>query len=124
MVHYQRARQIGLTAFLSLMLSACNYEYNQIRGSLEKSELLPGNEMPLEKVTSFTEVQQSVFSVRCQTCHEANGVFTFEDYKTVLSMVPRIENRVFSIGDMPPRRPLTEEQKALLLEWIGQGAPL
>lgn len=123
MVRRHSARLIGLSVTICLMLTACNYEYNQMRGTLKKQVLLPHNEIPLEKVSSFSQVQQSVFLVRCQNCHQASGAFTFEDYKTVKSMLAKVENRVFSIADMPPGRPLSDEQKNLLLDWIEDGAP-
>ncbi|WP_413288774.1 hypothetical protein [Bdellovibrio sp. HCB337] len=71
---------------------------------------------------SFAEVQQEVFLVSCQNCHQSQGVFTFENYETVSASLALINRRVFVFGDMPPRG-LAEEPKALLKAWMDQGGP-
>lgn len=74
------------------------------------------------------------FTSHCTGCHHAMnpegsrggaplGV-DFDTYAGALAQIDRIEARtVPEDGGMPPEGPLTEEQRGLLAEWIGCGAP-
>lgn len=88
--------------------------------SVPTAEGTPGEEIP----SAFRAVQQEVFMTRCQQCHERRGVFTFEDYNTVVANLELIEQRVFVERNMPPGGPLTESQEAILRTWIDTGGPL
>jgi hypothetical protein len=79
-------------------------------------------------VLNYENVQREVISPRCLKCHSDAGMndgdINLETYENVVAVINLIETEIIS-GSMPrPRtKPLTPEQKDLILKWIALGAP-
>lgn len=87
----------------------------------------PDEVLPVEKIT-YEAVHNKVILPRCIGCHSEEhgnvGDINLETYENVVAISSSIEEQI-KTGKMPrPRtRPLTTEQKELILQWIAQGAP-
>lgn len=83
-----------------------------------------------EPPTTFTYemVNTAVIQPRCISCHSDaggnRGEVNLETYENVAALAPDIESAILS-GSMPrPRnKPLTPEQKEMILKWISIGFP-
>lgn len=98
---------------LVLWLSACGYHVDKEK---EKSQSLPAS-------LGFNEVNAMVFTPHCLQCH-GRWVGSYED---TIARLDRISTRLQSdqMGvRMPPAGGLSENEKAAVLQWIAQGAPL
>ncbi len=79
-------------------------------------------------VLNYENVQKEVISPRCLKCHSDvggnDGDINLETYENVVAVINLVESEIRS-GSMPrPRtKPLTPEQKELILSWISIGAP-
>lgn len=77
---------------------------------------------------SYEMVNTQVIAPRCLGCHSVEGGnrgdLNLETYENVVGSLSDVEESIIS-GSMPrPRsRPLTPEQKELILKWISRGAP-
>lgn len=84
---------------------------------------------PTEPEVKFTyeRVNKEVIAPRCLGCHSApndRGGVNLETYESVMENANSVESEIQS-GSMPrPRnKPLTPEQKELILKWLSMGAP-
>lgn len=109
-----------VTILFLCQLMACNYQLDKESSEIDQGGL--GEELPLEML-DFKTTQDQVFFPLCQNCHSRAGQFTFEDFETVFSKLPLIENRVFSQQNMPPSGRMPEPAKELLKQWIENGGP-
>jgi uncharacterized membrane protein len=88
---------------------------------------VPPTEPDVQFIT-YEMVNTQVLAPRCIGCHSAEGGkrgdVNLETYENVVGSISDIEEAIES-GSMPrPRnRPLTPEQKKLILTWISRGAP-
>ena len=98
--------------------------------SLESITLdaIPTHAVP-KPVTSVTEVPadvRAVIDAQCVSCHRRGapaGAFAdFASDEGVIAAGHSIVRRT-SAGEMPPERPLSEADLAVLRDWIGRGAP-
>ncbi len=69
-----------------------------------------------EKLLDFAIVQTQIFTPHCVRCHGE-----FNEYTKVALNLPMIKDAVMT-NRMPRRSPLPDDLKALLNEWIDQGA--
>jgi uncharacterized membrane protein len=78
------------------------------------------------EMLNYQLVDQQVLRPRCIGCHSEaggnRGGINLESFENVFKEKGFIKDAVVS-GVMPPRRPLSDEQKRVLLNWIDQGAP-
>ena len=85
-------------------------------------------EPPTIEFITYEMVNAQVIAPRCLKCHSDaggnRGRVNLETYENVVSEINTIEKEIIS-GSMPrPRnKPLTPEQKDLILKWITNGAP-
>lgn len=107
----------------SLALSGCNY-------SRMKSESRPSlNSQKLQSLgpADFMNVQANVLGPRCYGCHIPEtgnkGNSNLATYNDVRAQLSRVAYRSLEARDMPPGRPLSPEESALLGAWIDAGAP-
>lgn len=83
---------------------------------------------PAVEFISYEMVHTKVIQPRCLGCHsetgENRGDVNLETYENVAALAGTIEIEIKD-GSMPrPRnKPLTPEQKELILKWIANGAP-
>lgn len=106
-------------------------------GSVSKTEPTPAPTpipvplpTPEPSPTTFTYemVNTAVIQPRCISCHSDaggnRGEVNLETYENVAALAPDIEAAILS-GSMPrPRnKPLTTEQKEMILKWISIGFP-
>lgn len=83
---------------------------------------------PEVEFISYEMVNVKVIQPRCLGCHSEEGgnrgEVNLETYENVVALAGTIETEIKS-GSMPrPRnKPLTPEQKELILKWIANGAP-
>lgn len=79
-------------------------------------------------VLNYDKVNKEVLAPRCISCHSETGGnrgdVNLETYENVVALAPEIESAI-QLGSMPrPRnKPLTAEQKELILKWLSMGAP-
>ncbi len=104
------------------------------QGPVEPTPTQPEPEPPVEptppqvEFISYEKVHNEVIQPRCLGCHSDasgnRGGVNLETYENVVALTSVIEEEIKS-GSMPrPRnRPLTPEQKDLILKWIASGAP-
>lgn len=82
---------------------------------------------PPSEIITYDTVKEKVLAPRCIGCHSDEGGnrgdVNLETYENVLSFASLIESEIIS-GSMPrPRnKPLSSEQKTLILKWIKDGA--
>ncbi len=89
-----------------------------LSGGLGDSQSKPGIELTI----SFDQVNSFAFT-SCADCHHGNespALFAYNDYRQNLDAVFK---SVVVERTMPRRQKLTEEQVALVRQWIEQGAP-
>ncbi len=107
------------------LLFGCGYENTALPGGVNPREGSSGG-LPIGTVTDFATVKVQVFEPYCLSCHSTaggnRGGVNLESYASVAQVLSRIQSAVVS-GVMPPRSPLPEDRKALLLAWIQSGAP-
>ncbi len=76
---------------------------------------------------TYAMVNEKVFAPRCYSCHDPSDETLLQNYENVVSNIQLIQKRVFEDKrrPMPPKDkgPLTEEQAALLRDWINSGTP-
>ncbi len=82
---------------------------------------------PTVEVISYEMVKAQVLAPRCIGCHSDSGGnrgdVNLETYDNVLAVTNSIESEI-ETGSMPPRnKPLTPDQKTLILKWIVLGTP-
>lgn len=81
--------------------------------------------VPEDKIT-FSIIQKQILEPACLRCHSAEGGnrggVNLETYRNVFNLIDDIQDSI-NTNFMPPRRPLSEEQKKLLMDWIDAGAP-
>lgn len=106
---------------LSILMTACSY-VQPPSPALTEPEHDSTEKVILERL-SFANLQREIFMKRCQTCHQKKGEFTFENYERVARNLDEIQNRVLFMGDMPPNKPLSDDESKLLDDWIKAGAP-
>ncbi len=88
----------------------------------------PTPEPPQVEVINYEMVNIKVIQPRCLNCHSEaagnRGDVNLETYENVAALASVIESEIQS-GSMPrPRnKPLTPEQKELILKWIANGSP-
>ncbi len=87
------------------------------------------NPTPTPVNISYSMVHEKVIKTNCLKCHTAiagnKGDVNLENYKNVSGKINDIKSQIEG-GTMPPTdggKPLTDEQKKLILKWIEQGAP-
>jgi len=73
-------------------------------------------------IIGFKQVYQNVFRPHCVSCHGSSGGVNLNNYSSVVSVVTKIKSALLA-NRMPPRTPLEASKKALVLEWIQNGAP-
>lgn len=84
-------------------------------------------EPPTVVLISYQKVYQEVLRPRCISCHSAEGNnrggINLETYENVFAAAAKIDNSI-KTGSMPrpKNKPLTTEQKDLILKWIADGA--
>lgn len=84
---------------------------------------------PEPEMISFADVKSQVFQTRCLICHSsaAGNVagINLETYENVLNVLTLVK-ATLDAGTMPPAAfpPLSNEERALVLDWIEAGAPL
>jgi len=81
---------------------------------------------PIEKI-NYATINTKVLIPKCITCHSDRGGnkgdVNLESYENVLGLSNSIESEIES-GSMPPKKkPLTPEEKSLILKWLSMGAP-
>lgn len=69
---------------------------------------------------NYPTVNQKVFAPKCVQCHKG-----FTTYEGVMEKIQKIELKVANNLMPPPDKaaPLTNEERALVLDWIRLGAP-
>jgi uncharacterized membrane protein len=89
----------------------------------------PKPPQPSEPEVKFTyeRVNREVIAPRCLNCHSASanrGGVHLETYESVVENANAIESEIQS-GSMPRplNKPLTPEQKELILKWLSMGTP-
>jgi hypothetical protein len=84
---------------------------------------VPQNE---EEVVDFASVRSQILAPRCFSCHSEaagnEGGVNLETYENVNVRLSAIQTTV-NTNQMPPSRPLPDNLKALLNNWIENGAP-
>ncbi len=75
---------------------------------------------------TFAEVNAKIFSPLCLKCHDGTtanpraGV-TFNSYDEVKKFIGKVEAEALVAKTMPPRKPLSDDNQALLKKWIDDG---
>lgn len=82
----------------------------------------PADPEPTCMTAGFEEISTKVFSVRCIGCHGDAGNVNLENYANVKNHLGIVESAIAS-GFMPPKQPLADDVKKLVLDWIRDGAP-
>lgn len=77
---------------------------------------------PITDKIVYKIVADKVFSVRCIKCHGAGDDPDLSTYSSV-KLVGTMIKKMVSTNQMPPKKPLPEEEKSLLLSWIAAGMP-
>lgn len=115
-----RIFSIALFATLSL---GCR-QYFSLWGSGGNENLYPplSQQEKLQKL-NFAYLSKAVFIPKCVSCHGSSGNVNVESYASVKSSQKAIYNSVFVTGSMPKGRSLSQEQLALLYNWLKAGAP-
>lgn len=69
---------------------------------------------------NYSTVNQRVFTPKCVQCHKG-----FATYEGILEKIQKIELKVANNLMPPPDKaaPLSNEERALVLDWIRLGAP-
>ncbi|MBX2993771.1 MAG: c-type cytochrome [Bdellovibrionaceae bacterium] len=106
-----------LVLFLALMTGACN---ERIDKALPEEG--GANAGLACGPTDFATIQRVVLSVRCVACHGSSGGVNLENYAAVKAAIGKVET-VIKARTMPKARPLPAAEEALILKWIGEGAP-
>lgn len=76
------------------------------------------------EVVRFAQVKKFVFEVSCKNCHldgKKKGGIALDTHALAFRDLELIRQAV-NLGEMPPREPLTTDQKRILMDWISQGA--
>lgn len=105
----------------------------EVKEDIKEEVKIPEIEIVMEKtppkeveLINYGRVRDEVIKVRCLQCHSSSGGnagrLNLQTYENVAAKIDKIEIRIKS-GTMPKGKPLTVEQKTLLLDWIAQGAP-
>jgi uncharacterized membrane protein len=79
---------------------------------------------PVPTVVYFSDIYTNVLLPRCLACHSAPhdaGHVNLENYANFIVAKDEVHAAIAS-GAMPPRKPLTDDQKKLILDWIEAGA--
>lgn len=84
---------------------------------------IPGD--GVEPNLDWLTVRTLVIEASCLGCHSSpnnRGGVNLETYRNAYDEIEDIEEAIRE-GSMPPRGPLSDQQKKLILEWIKAGAP-
>lgn len=105
-------------ACLLLLFLACTKDKG-------KDPSLAANKTGCDTVTYSVHIEPLI-SANCVSCHDA--VSGNADLSTHTGLKAQVDNggiasRVFTIADMPPSGPLSNEQLQLLKCWMDSGAP-
>jgi hypothetical protein len=109
-----------------ISLSGCGIYETKDDGTLNLTSG-PGNErVTSTSLVSYAQVSAQVFAVSCKSCHmngASRGGVTLNSYASTVSNLAAIRSTVFdgSPSLMPPQG-LPDAQKAILQQWIDQGA--
>lgn len=106
-----------LVLFSALMTGACNERID--KALPEEGGLSAGLACG---PTDFATIQRVVLNVRCVACHGSSGGVNLESYGSVKAAIGKVET-VIKARTMPKARPLPAAEEALILKWIGEGAP-
>jgi cytochrome c5 len=122
-------RSVIMAVMIAVMMVGCNYRVDK--------QAAPGGRSPIGEAprggtpgggdgkgtgspVDFQKVVAGVLRERCIRCHSKHD--WMNDYAQVRASLASIEDEVGS-GRMPKGKPLTAEEKDLLLGWIRAGAP-
>ncbi len=70
----------------------------------------------------FETVNKLVFQSSCTRCHDFTSKLDLESYANIKQHVTNVKWMIEN-DKMPPRKPLDQDLKDLVLKWIDQGAP-
>lgn len=106
-----------------MSLSAC--DYSKLMNMGNNSGNLQTFNMPAEEQAqlSYQYVYQMVLFPKCTSCHGNAGYVNLEDYASTVANMAKIKNAVFVKGSMPSGGTLSQDQKAILWNWIKRGGP-
>jgi len=95
---------------LAVLLSGCGTKIKSREGAV--SDPIP-----------FSRIKAAVLQPYCLGCHAANERPFLNTYTDVKDSLASIRRAVFTTRTMPKRGDLPEDEQAMLLAWIDQGAP-
>ena len=81
--------------------------------------------LPIPVVVRFADVNAGVFAPKCIRCHNDHrsaGDVNLDGYENVMRNLNEIKEEALDSLDMPPRKPLADDEQKLLRTWIDQGA--
>lgn len=88
----------------------------------QSSPKVPGSVAP---AVTFTKDIQPIFKRACIACHnEGSAIPNWSNYEISFAKKDRLLDRVVIKRDMPLGMPMSDEERALVAEWLKLGAPL
>lgn len=117
-----KARTSVFWFVLTGFLYGCNYSKNKGDGTgdIAQSYSLSAEQKSL---LSYSYVYQNVFLPKCISCHGNSGSVNLESYENTLPHLETMRRVVFESKTMPKNNSLSNEEKAILWNWIDLGAP-
>jgi mono/diheme cytochrome c family protein len=107
---------------IALGLSSCDYSKMMNMGGADQVQSF---QMPPEQQEqlSYAYVYQTVLYPKCTACHGSAGHVSLETYAETFASLAKIKDSVFNKGKMPKDDSLSQDQKAILWNWLHRGAP-
>lgn len=81
--------------------------------------------LPMPTLVRFADVNAAVFTPKCIRCHNDHrtaGDVNLDGYDNVMQNLDDVKVEALDTLDMPPRKPLTDNEQMWLRTWIEQGA--
>lgn len=117
------------TALLLITLGGCQAANQSAPGSVANTPSQGGASNTTFEVASFANVEQ-ILSTHCKRCHSRQGGLaedgiSFDSYSEIQRQVRRIQSSTVRGRSMPPGNStrMQDAERALLGQWINDGAP-
>jgi uncharacterized membrane protein len=111
---------ITTLATTAMLLTACSQGPLTLRAGDEPTS--NQEKQQFNSVIGFDEVNARVFSKYCQSCHSGRDNPIMTDFNSYAAQSKAIFSSVVSKRTMPKKAQMSEEEVALVSQWIQQGS--